>query len=306
MVGAYASTDNPRPEQINDALETFNMWQKSLQMDEMLWLKQFCTLFLNKGQTSYNLAPSTVTGFSHCATSYVQTNLTSAALLGDNHVHIDSASGITNADYIGIANDSGIIEWFYASISGTTATLYTNVGLSIAGALTTACAAGNVVYSHTVLSQIKRPTRIFTAARKYYNVVAASGSEIPLTTPMSRSDYVNLPNKTITGKIIQVFYDPQLVSGILWVWPTADYAGDKLILTIDRPIQNMVEDTDTFDMPSEAYQATCYGLANELAPEYGLPLPERDRLEAKYEMWKMKLDNYNRENVSTYFEIEMR
>jgi hypothetical protein len=306
IVGAYSSTDNPRPEQINDALETLNMWLKTFQMDDVLWLKQFCTLFLNKGQTSYNLAPSTVTGFSHCATSYVQTNLTSAALLGDNHVHIDSASGITNADYIGIANDSGIIEWFYASISGTTATLYTNVGLSIAGALTTACAAGNVVYSHTVLSQIKRPTRIFTAARKYYNVVAANGSEIPLTTPMSRSDYVNLPNKTITGKIIQVFYDPQLVSGVLYVWPTADYAGDKLILTVDRPIQDMVDDSDTYDLPVEGLNALSYGLAVEIAPEYGIPLAERDRLQAKYQMEKMKWDNYNRENVSTFFEIEMR
>ena len=306
MVGAYSSTDAPRAEQVNDALETLNMWLKTLQMDDMLWLKTFCTLFLNKGQTGYNLAPSTYSGFSHCATSYVQTNLTLAAAVSDNHVHVDSATGMTNADFIGIANDSGIIEWFYASISGTTVSLFSDVALSSAAAISTACTIGNVVYSHTVASQINRPTRVFTAARKYYNVVANAGSEIPLSPPMSRYDYTYLPNKTITGKIIQVYYDPQLVAGILWVWPTADYAGDKLILTVDRPLQDMVADTDTYDLPVEGLNALCYGLAVEIGPEYGISMAERDRLQARYQIEKAKFDAYNREYVSTYFEMDVR
>jgi hypothetical protein len=306
MIGAYSSTDVPRPEQVNDALEVLNMWLKTLQMDDMLWLKTFCTLFLNKGQTGYNLAPTTYSGFSHCATAYVQTNLTSDASAGDGHIVVDAVTGMTNADFIGVEDDLGIIEWFYASITGVTITLFSDVGLTVAATLSEDCAEGNVCYSHTVASQIKRPTRIFTAARKYYNVVANAGSEIPLSPPMSRYDYTYLPNKTIMGKIIQVFYDPQLVAGILWVWPTADYAGDKLILTVDRPIQDMVADIDTFDMPVEGMNALAYGLAVELAPEYGISMAERDRLQARYQIEKSKFDAYNREWVSTYFEMDMR
>jgi hypothetical protein len=312
MVGAFASSSSPRAEQLTDAYDVLNIMLKDWQMDGLLWLKIWATLFLNKGQRSYVLAPSTFTGFDHCAfaytpglTPYVQTTLSSAAAIADPHVHVTSATGIASADFIGVSNDSGTIEWFYASVSGTTVTLFSDVGLSSASAMAAAAASGNVVYGHKVLAQVNRPTRIFSFARKLYDATAANGYEIPFD-PISRTEYESLPNKTVQGKVIECYYDPQLVAGVLYVWPTADSTGDKLVLTMDRPIQDILSDSDTYDMPQEALDALAYGLALQLEPEYPLDPASFQKLATMAAAKKSKLLSYNRENVSTRFQPDMR
>jgi hypothetical protein len=311
-VGAYSSDGVPSANQIVDANEVLNILLKTLQMDSLLWLKVFGTLFLNKGQRSYSLAPSTYSGFAHCAfasspglTPYVQTVTTAAAAAGAASVTVSSVTGITNADYVGVANDNGIIEWFYASVAGLVISLKTDVALAVPGALGVAAASGNVVYSHTVLSQSGRPTRILSAVRKLYDSTAANGYEIPIFN-ISRTDYEALPNKTTQGKVINVMYDPLLEAGQLYVWPTADTPGDKLVLTMDRGIQDMVGDADTFDVPQEALQSVADLLAFELEPEYPLDSGGFDKLAKRAVAAKTRLLNYNRENVSTSFQPEVR
>ena len=295
MVGGYASSSNPRAEQINDATEVLNMMLKEWQMDGFLWLREFATLFLNKGQRSYNL--TSATGFSHCATSYVQTNTSAAAILGAGSVTLVSATGITTGDYIGVEDNNGLIEWSTVTIAGLVATLSVN--------LTAAVASGNVVYAHTAGTQIARPTRIFSAVRKLYDVVSANGSEVPIYI-VSRTDYENLPNKTTQGKIINIYYDPQLVTGEALVWPTADSARDKLVLTIDRPVNDILTDTATFDFPQEAMTALSYCLALELEPEYPLDANSFQKLKIQADGHKQKLLNYNRENAPTQFQPDWR
>ena len=288
MVGAYATTDEPRPEQLTDALEVMNMMLKSWQVDNFLWLRLPCTLFLNKGQTSYNLTDAT--GFSHCVTAYTQTTLAATAATGAGTLSLTSSAGMADGDYIGVASDNGVIEWFAATFAGNIATL--------SGVTTANASSGNVVYSHTTASQIKRPTRIFQANRKLYDSVAENGIEIPLMIT-GRDDYMILPNKTVQSKTTQVYYDPQLVTGILYVWPTADTPKDKIKMVIDRPIQDMLTDTDTYDVPQEWLDCICYGLAVRLAPEYGISISERGLLDAEYKSLREAVSSYDRENSAS-------
>lgn len=53
MVNAYASTGQPAPEQMSDAIEACNLMLKSWQVDNFLWLKQFALLTLVPGQATY-------------------------------------------------------------------------------------------------------------------------------------------------------------------------------------------------------------------------------------------------------------
>jgi hypothetical protein len=306
MVGAYVGDSNPSAAQINDAVEVLNFMLHDWVMDGMLWLRIWGTVFLNKGQSQYILAPATYSGFSHCAvaanpgdTSYVQTTTTAAAAIGDNHVSVTSSTGITTGDYIGIANDNGIIEWFTGTVAG--------LVISLSGTMAVAAASGNVVYSHTLTSQAGRPTRIQSAVRKLYDVTVANGYEIPLEPPggISRTDYERLPNKTTIGKIISYYYDPSLVAGILSIWPTADTPGDKLVLTMDRTIQDMISDTDTFDVPQEAIKTITYNLALELEPEYPLDGAAFQKLSTMAIATKAKLLNFNREMAATSFQMDM-
>jgi hypothetical protein len=293
LVHAYSASDNPRPEQLIDALDAMNSMLKEWQMDGLLWLQQFATLFLNEGQTVYNLAPRTYSGFSHCATDYVQTTLTASMAIGASVAALTSATGITTGDYIGIENDSGTIEWFTGTKSG--------LNITLSSTMSVAATSGNLVYSHTLASQTKRPTRV-TASRKLYDSTAADGSDVPIDM-ISRSDYMDTPSKTSSGKIVQAYYDPQLVCGKLYVWPVADYCGDKLFLTIDRPIDDILTDTETLDLPIEYMNAICYGVADLIAPEYQLTLQEQQMLATRASQYYGKILSYNRGETSIFFEM---
>lgn len=58
MVGAYTSTDLPRPEQLTDAVFVLNTMLKSWSIQGFLWLRQFTTITLVAGQNSYTLGPA--------------------------------------------------------------------------------------------------------------------------------------------------------------------------------------------------------------------------------------------------------
>lgn len=299
MVGAYAVGAGPRPEQVNDAVFVLNLMLKSWQTDDHLWLKTYCTLFLNKGQVAYNLSGATTAGFSHCVTDYVQTTLAANAAAGAGSVTLDSGSYITDGDYLGIANNSGIIEWFYVNMTGAVAALFSNAGLTSAATLATAATSGNICYAHAASAQIERPTRVFMASRKLYDAVSDNGTEIPLTL-FSRDEYQRLPNKTVQSKPVQAYYDPQLAAGVFYIWPTSDNATDKIVMTVDRPINIQNSDLNTYDLPMEWLECITYGLAERLWPEYPTSGADYQMIASRYASLKEAIQSYDREPVSSY------
>lgn len=303
MLGAYSAESSPSAAQLTDGAAVLDMMLKEWTQDKYLWLRQQATLFLNEDQTSYILGNTSQSGFAHCATSYVQTHVATAAALGAGSVVLDSITGMTNAGFIGIEDDDGDIEWFYGTFSGSTATLFSDVACSSADTLAAAVSVDNVVYYHSVASQIQRPTEIFNAWRKAYDSTAANGTDTPVNI-ISRSDYLGLSSKTASGKIVSVYYDPQMDAGKLYVWPTADSCGDKLVLDVSRPIYDMDSSTDTFDFPVEYINAITYNLALELEPEYPLSGNAFQKLKIQAEQKKAKILSYNRDMIPTTFVLE--
>lgn len=211
MVGAYASTDTPRPEQVSDALEALNLVLKSFQTEGFLWLRQFATLTLVAGQAKY-LIPG-------------------ATCLDD---------------------------------------------------------AGN---------PIPRPTRITYPMRK-----TSDGVEIPMGDTgktISREEYSSLPRKDSAGPPLLAFYDPQLSIGVLYLWPVPDDATMTIRFTCDRPIQDMISDLDTFDVPQEQVRRIKYALALEIAPEYAMPAGDYDRMAIRYKTIVESLSSFDQEVAGT-------
>ena len=293
MVGAYAATSSPRPEQVNDALLILNMMLKAWQTEGHLWLKQYCTLFLNVGQASYDLSSIG----NHCVTGYKATQLASSAAAGMGTVNLTNPTGITNGDWIGIADNSGQIEWFYVSMTGAVGTLYSNSTLTVAATMAVTADSGNVVYSHKVSEQIDRPTRVFEAARRL-----SSGIEIPLTI-MSRDEYKELTNKTVQAPVVQVYYDPQMVTGKLYIWPTTNLVTDRIVMTVDRPINIQTSDLNTYDLPYEWFECITYGLAERLWPEYPTSGADYNLLLTRYTQLKEAINSYDREPASSFFSM---
>lgn len=216
LVGAYASTDVPRPEQVNDAVIALNMMLKSWQTEGFLWLKEYFQIPLVAGQYYYSLGP-----------------------------------------------------------------------------------AGTAQYWPMLTTTIDRPTRVWNLKRK-----DSQGQEIPLNA-ISRQEYTDLPRKTTEGVPNQYYYDPQLVNGTLFVWPAPQTGTTDVIWgTCDRPIQDMLSDENTYDVPQEWLRVITYGLAREIAAEYGLSLGERQLLDSEYSSIKQAIDSYDRENASSLIQRE--
>jgi len=60
MVGAFTSTDSPRPEQSADAIQILNTMLKTWSVEGFLWLRQFINITLVAGQNNYLLGPGSV------------------------------------------------------------------------------------------------------------------------------------------------------------------------------------------------------------------------------------------------------
>jgi hypothetical protein len=145
--------------------------------------------------------------------------------------------------------------------------------------------------------QIDRPTRVTSAA--YRN---SSGFDRPLL-PFSREDYMRMTNKTTQAPCNQFYYNPQLYQGALTFWPVPD-AADKVLISCDRGIYDLINDTDTYDVPQEWLRLCKWGLACEIAPEYAIPAGDLARMEAKYSAMKESISSYNREPVNTQIQVE--
>ena len=207
LVGAYTSTDLPRPEQLTDAISVLNIMLKSWSIEGFLWLRNFVNVTLVAGQTDYTLGPA-----------------------------------------------------------GT--------------------------------PSIDRPCHVFNANRK-----SVGGNEVPLE-PLTRSDYMHIPNKTSSGTPVQYYYDAQTINGVLKVWPAPSTGTtDTLVLDVDRQLDIMADNLNEFDFPPNWLDCITYNLAARLAPEYGLQLGERSALLQVAMETLSRLSSDDRDIASIHFGV---
>ena len=90
-------------------------------------------------------------------------------------------------------------------------------------------------------------------------VIRRSGTDTSVDR-ISRSAYLNLPNKTSTGKPSQFFVDRQ-VNPILYLWQTPENSTDQIIYYRLVRIDDADSYTDDFDVPFRFYPCLVAGLA---------------------------------------------
>lgn len=149
-----------------------------------------------------------------------------------------------------------------------------------------------------------KPLRIVQA----YNHDTVSEVDIPMRI-ITKQEYNILGNKTSSGNPIQMYYDPQLDYGDLYVFPvptSTEEAENTITIIYQRPFEDFDASTDTPDFPQEWYDALAFGLAVRLAPEYGLPVDQRQALRAEAKEIKEAVLGMGTEEGSIYFGIERR
>lgn len=275
-IGALGDGETPSSTQYSEAAILLNMLVKAKQADGMpLWALKTGYILPTTGTSSISLGPSG----GNASLSYDHTNTSAAAALGDSTIDVDSITGFSASDYIGIELSDSTIQWttINGAPSGSTITL-TNI-------LTGSVSDNADVYGYT--TKLQRPLRIIDA---YINNIPDE-SEYNLNI-VPYSDYNSSSGNTNESVPNQVYYDPQLTEGVLWVSPRF-FAGDHVIkIRFHRPFEDFDASSDTPDFPQEFYLPLMTSLASLLAPKNGVPLDERKTLLAESTMmWNAALEN---------------
>lgn len=256
IMGALEAGDTPSTDDVTSLSRTLNMMVKFLQAKYVnLFAIQKVYVFLQSDQNEYSLSSSSS---DNLTTSFTQTALDGAVSSGGTSLTVDSITGISDGDYIGIKVDDGTMHWdtVNGSPSGSTVTLTTG--------LDDDASDGAVVYAYT--TKAERPMKILNQV-----VRDSSGRDIPIT-QLARSDYINLPNKTSDGSTINIYYDPQITTGKLYVWPETDDTSDYLVLWVQRTLEDFDASSDNPDFPQEWYLPLAWNLAHYSKVKFGVPV----------------------------------
>lgn len=276
--------------QAEDALRSLNLMMKAWQADGLhLWTKAEGVLFLVDSQAAYGLGGTTGTANCALASDVVQTALSAAAIAGATSISVDSITGIADDDYIGIELSDGTVQW--TVVNGTP----TGTTVHIDTAFTGAASDDGVVYCYT--TKIPRPTRLLSARRRSSD----SAIDIPLTI-IERADYFDQPNKSLAAIPTLAYYDPQLVTGSLYLWPAPSDETDTIRFTFERPLEQFDALTNTADLPQEWLEALSYNLAYRLSAKYSFPIQERGLLRTDALAMKEKLLGFDREYGSVFIQ----
>lgn len=285
QVGGIEEGGTPNPAQQTSSNRTFDYMIKAWQGEGTnLWAIQKLTLFLEKNKNEYSLSS---TG-DHITASFVKTAIATAASSGGSTIEVDSITGISNGDNIGIELEDGTMQWttINGAPSGTTITL--------TATLTDDVAVDAAVYTYTTKAQ--RPMKILNATYTTYDGIDTPINIYPL------DKYVELSDKTTDGRVNAIYYDPQIGTGKAFVWPETDSVRSRLTLWVQRTIEDIdTVASDEVDFPQEWFLALALNLALLLSPKYGLTRAEKQELGEMAMYYKDLAEGYDREDYTLIY-----
>ena len=265
LIGVLGTDQTPSTVMYDEGSQALNMMVKAWTGRGFgLWLNKEVVLFVQKDQVKYRLGPTMQSNYGDYAcleNNYVKTEVGAAAAAADVNLTVDSISGITNGDYIGVETDNEDIHWTTVNgvPAGTTVVLATGLDYD--------SAVDSHVYTYT--SVIQRPLQLLKVWRRDNDMLDVDIEIISLDTYRSQTNKLSeSPTTTMCA------YDKQLDDGIIWLWPEPSDMKYEIHLIAKYPIQDFDVSTDDPDFPQEWFAALKYNLAIHLAPEYSrMPSP---------------------------------
>jgi hypothetical protein len=163
--------------------------------------------------------------------------------------------------------------------------------------------ASQAEYALATLFTPVKPMRVLSVRRR----VTSGATDTPLR-EMSRQEYFDQSNKAVASVPTGFYYDPQLATGTLYIWPTASTAtaaAQTLKITYLRKIEDFDESNNDPDLPQEWLDALIWNLADNLSTTYPINNP---RLAAKVERMAAKsladIEAFDTEPASLFLQPE--
>lgn len=102
--------------------------------------------------------------------------------------------------------------------------------------------------------------------------VAHNGQDIPMC-EMTREEYFDLPNKSVTGYPTSFFVDRQRIAPTLYVWPLAPATGYTFSYTYHKRIDDIDDLDNDIEIPKEFLLTVSYNLSSYLCDYYEIDSP---------------------------------
>lgn len=134
--------------------------------------------------------------------------------------------------------------------------------------------------------------------------VPTAGGSVQELWPNAIDVFNRLPTSGATGIPSQYSYQPFINYGVLRVWPVPDstaIADRTLHISYLYPFEGFTAAADTPYFPREWNNALIYGLADLLAPEYGVPPEDRMTLKKEAKEHRELALDFGMENASLTF-----
>lgn len=287
-VGGIAEGGTPSSTQLTQCSFYLNGIVKTWQTEGMpLWALKTGYIFPIHDTNQVLLGPSG----GKASTSYTQTAIGADEASGQTAITVDSITGISDTDIIGIEQDDGTMHWttVSGSPSGTTITL--------AAALTDEASDGNYIYSYPTSAQIQRPLRIINAYGYDF-----SSSTSSMMTLVSSTDHFDLGNASVESYPFQYAYQPLLTNGKFLFYPRFQDGNRIVVIYFQRPFEDFDAAADEPDFPQEWYFPLAWMLSWAIAPQYGVPLSERKLFLQEATLLKEQVLSFGMEEGSVRFE----
>jgi hypothetical protein len=124
-------------------------------------------------------------------------------------------------------------------------------------------------------------------------VLRRDGADTELS-PLTRSDYLGFPSKTLQGRPGQFFIDKQRDGLTMTLWPVPENSTDTIVFSAVLKFEDSDTASDNADIPWYMHDAFAAGLAARLAEKYAPPELE-EKLWIKAERSLREANNYVRE-----------
>lgn len=151
---------------------------------------------------------------------------------------------------------------------------------------------------------VTKPMRVLSARRK----VTATAIEVPLN-EFARQEYLDMPNKTVQSIPVSYYYDPQISTGTIYVWPTPSAAtASSTTLEVDALVRmsDFATTATTMDLPDEWSLALVYNLAQELALKYSPNLSTMSLVRERAANLLAAITGWDSEPASIYLQPDRR
>lgn len=146
---------------------------------------------------------------------------------------------------------------------------------------------------------IDRPLDIYAARW-------VSGDEETPVLPFSRTEYFNQVNKTIEGKPVRYYYDPQLTQGVLYLWPTPDDSQDTLKFSYRTPVEDFDSVSNDPHFPQEWLHALVLNLATQVFHLGAVDAQRRMEIRTEAMQALMDAEFHDNDDSSVYLVPEYR